>query len=48
MARAYDVRRLPGFGAIALLTFVLLGLAYVVVTIEKVRWCVRIGLEQCQ
>lgn len=33
---------------VGLLTFVMLALAYVVVTIEKVRWCVRIGVEQCR
>ena len=33
MARAYDVRRLPGFGAIALLTFVLLYLPILVLVV---------------
>lgn len=33
---------------VAMLTFALLALAYVVVTIEKIRWCVRIGVELCR
>lgn len=33
---------------VGILTFALLALAYVVVTIEKVRWCVRVGVEMCK
>jgi hypothetical protein len=33
---------------VPVLTFGLLALAYAVVTIEKVRLCVRIGVEMCQ
>ncbi len=33
---------------VGILTFALVGLAYAVVTIEKIRLCVRIGLEVCQ
>lgn len=33
---------------VGILTFALLALGYGVVTIEKVRWCVRIGVEQCR
>lgn len=33
---------------VGILTFALVALAYVVVTIEKVRWCVRVGVEMCK
>ncbi len=33
---------------IGILTFALLALMYTVVTIEKVRLCVSIGVEQCR
>jgi hypothetical protein len=33
---------------VGLLTFALLALGYAVVTIEKIRWCVRIGVELCR
>jgi len=33
---------------VGVLAFALLALAYIVVTIEKIRWCLRIGVEQCR
>jgi hypothetical protein len=33
---------------VPLLTFALLALAYLVVTIEKIRWCVGAGLHLCR
>lgn len=33
---------------VGILTFALLALLYVVVTIEKVRLCVSIGVDQCR
>ena len=34
--------------AVGLVTMGLLGLSYVVVTIEKIRWCVRVGVDLCR
>lgn len=33
---------------VGILAFALAGLVYVVVTIEKIRWCVRIGVALCR
>jgi uncharacterized protein YggT (Ycf19 family) len=33
---------------VPVLAFLLLGLAYAVVTIEKIRWCVGAGLDLCR
>jgi len=33
---------------VPVLSFALLALAYVVVTIEKIRWCVAAGMDLCR
>jgi hypothetical protein len=33
---------------VPVLTFALVALAYVVVTIEKIGWCLEVGLDQCR
>jgi hypothetical protein len=40
--RALADRQVPA------LTLALLLVAYVVVTFEKIRWCVEVGLDQCR